>query len=225
MGILNRFSTIMKSNINALLDKCEDPAKMIDQALIDAKKNLAEVKKETAGVMADAKQAQRRYDECKAKVDEYTNAAMNALKAGEEADAAQLVARKQKYEADLESLASARDLTKNNADQMKQMHDKLVSDINDLEARKDTIKAKIATAKAQEHMNDVISNSKASKFSSVDFDKYDAQADKMLDAAMAKAELNDGKDEFEDLADKYGKPGNNTSVNEELEQMKAKLGL
>ena len=48
MGILTRFTDIMKSNINALLDKCEDPAKMIDQTLRDLREDLAEVKKETA---------------------------------------------------------------------------------------------------------------------------------------------------------------------------------
>ena len=46
MGILTRFTDIMKSNINALLDKCEDPAKMIDQTLRDLREDLAEVKKE-----------------------------------------------------------------------------------------------------------------------------------------------------------------------------------
>ena len=45
MGILQRFSDIMRSNINALLDKCEDPAKMVDQMLLDLRKDLAEVKK------------------------------------------------------------------------------------------------------------------------------------------------------------------------------------
>lgn len=45
MGILERFSSIMKSNINAVLDKCEDPERMIDQYLKDAVDNLEEVKK------------------------------------------------------------------------------------------------------------------------------------------------------------------------------------
>lgn len=45
MGIISRFTDIMKSNINALLDKCEDPAKMIDQTLRNLKEDLAEVKK------------------------------------------------------------------------------------------------------------------------------------------------------------------------------------
>ena len=51
MGILTRFTDIMKSNINALLDKCEDPAKMIDQTLRDLREDLAEVKKETANII------------------------------------------------------------------------------------------------------------------------------------------------------------------------------
>ena len=57
MGIISRFADIMKSNMNALLDKCEDPGKMVDQNLRDLREDLAQVKKETAGVMADAKNA------------------------------------------------------------------------------------------------------------------------------------------------------------------------
>ena len=64
MGILSRFGDIMKANINDLLDKCEDPEKMIDQSLRDLNQNLAEVKKETAGVMADEKRAKRDLDDC-----------------------------------------------------------------------------------------------------------------------------------------------------------------
>ena len=60
MGILTRFKDIMSANVNALLDKAEDPAKMIDQTLLNLRKDLAEVKKETAAVMADEKNAKRK---------------------------------------------------------------------------------------------------------------------------------------------------------------------
>ena len=48
MGILDRFTTIVKANINELLDKAEDPAKMVDQYLVDLTESLADVKRETA---------------------------------------------------------------------------------------------------------------------------------------------------------------------------------
>ena len=60
MSILSRFKDIMSANINALLDKCEDPAKMIDQYLRQLKEDLAEVKQETAAVMAEEKRTKRR---------------------------------------------------------------------------------------------------------------------------------------------------------------------
>ena len=52
-GILKRFGDIMASNINALLDKAEDPAKMIDQYLRNLESDLGKVKAETAAVMAE----------------------------------------------------------------------------------------------------------------------------------------------------------------------------
>ena len=51
MGILTRFKDIMSANINALLDKCEDPEKMIDQYMRNLESDLGKVKAETASVM------------------------------------------------------------------------------------------------------------------------------------------------------------------------------
>ena len=63
MGILSRFKDIMASNINALLDKAEDPEKMIDQTMRNLTKDLGKVKEETAAVMADEARAKRQLDE------------------------------------------------------------------------------------------------------------------------------------------------------------------
>ena len=53
MGIMERFKDIMAANINALLDKAEDPEKMIDQYLRNMESDLGKVKAETASVIAE----------------------------------------------------------------------------------------------------------------------------------------------------------------------------
>lgn len=214
----------MKSNINALLDKCEDPAKMVDQTLLDLRKDLADVKKETASVMADEKNAKRKLDENDAEIKKYTTAAQNALKSGNEADAKTLIARKQQLEETRISLQSTYDVAHANAEKMRQMHDKLTNDIESMETRKDAIKGKVATAKAQAHMNKMTSgvNTDASMAA---FDRMEAKANKMLDEANAEAELNEGVHSTDDLADKYASGGNDVSVDDELARMKADLGL
>ena len=68
-GILSRFKTIMEANINALLDKAEDPVKMADQLARDLEKDLGEVRAETVSVMAEEKRAKRAYDEGVAEVE------------------------------------------------------------------------------------------------------------------------------------------------------------
>lgn len=224
MSILTRFATIMKSNINALLDKCEDPAKMVDQMLYDLREDLAEVKKETANVMAAEKRAKRDLDECEENISRYDSAAREALKAGAEDDARQLIAKKQRYVEQKASLTQAYNVAHTNADKMRQMHDKLVGDINDLDARRASIKAKAAAAKAQSHVNEVIAGGPDAKASLEAFDRLEDKVDAQLDAANAEAELNADMAAEDDLADKY-LSGGSASVDSELEAMKKDLGL
>lgn len=223
MGILQRFSDIMRSNMNAALDKCEDPAKMVDQTLIDLRRNLAEVKEETAAVMAAEKNASRLVEECRVNIAKYTSAAQNALRAGNEADARTLLTKKQEFETNLASLQSNYDAAHRNAESIRQMHDKLVRDIESLEARKASVKAKVATAKAQEHVNKASAGmSSAASISA--FERMEAKANQMLDAATAEAELNVGTHSVDDLAAKYA-AGGAASVDDELAKMKADLGI
>lgn len=225
MGIIQRFGDIMKSNINALLDKCEDPSKMVDQMLRECRENLADVRKETAGVMAEAKNANRKVDECQAQVDKYMTAATNALKSGNEDDARKLLSKKQQYETQLIELKKTAELADANSQKMQQMHDKLVNDINSLEMRKDTIKAKEATARTQDKMNKLMSGSKKSESSISAFERMEAKANKHLDAAMAEADLVQNQNADEDLADKYAAGGNSASVDDELAKLKESLGI
>lgn len=224
MSILSRFGDIMAANINALLDKAEDPAKMVDQTLRNLRENLADVKKETKAVMADELSAKRRLDECQAEIARYTNAATNAVKAGQDNDARVLLEKKQSLSAKLTDLQQTYDLAHANATKMRQMHDKLVNDIAELETRKDTIKAKINVAKAQERINKVTDAAGDASDNLAAFDRMEDKADRLLDEAMAHAELNEGpKDEAADLAAKYGGSSSNMSVEDELAAIKASM--
>ena len=62
MSILERFSTIIKANINDLLDRAEDPAKMMDQYMRQLMSDLADDKRETASVMAEESRIQRQLE-------------------------------------------------------------------------------------------------------------------------------------------------------------------
>ena len=95
MGILDRFTTIVKANINSLLDQAEDPAKMVDQYLSDMLESLAEVKKETAGVMAEETRTRARVEENAAEAEKYAALAKKALQAGSEEDARVFITKKQ----------------------------------------------------------------------------------------------------------------------------------
>lgn len=222
MSILQRFSDIMRSNVNALLDKCEDPAKMVDQTLLDLRRNLADVKKETASVMAVEKNARRLVDECRSKIQKYESAAKNALRAGCEEDARTLLSKKQEFEGQLPDLEANLQAAAKNADQLKQMHDKLVQDIESLEGRKAAVKAKVSTAKAQQTVNKAMAGMNSAASVSA-FERMEAKANRMLDEAAAEAELNADTGSTEDLAKKYASAS--ASVDDELARMKQELGV
>jgi len=225
MGIISRFTEIMKSNINAQLDKCEDPSKMIDQTLRELKENFAEVKKETAGVMAAEKEADRAVQECEEQIRKYNLAAENALKANNEEDARTILSRKQPFVDNLVNLKKTQAVAKENSDKMRQMYNKLANDIQMLETKRNGIKATVAAAKTQEKMNKISSGSKRSMASLETFDRMEDKANRMLDSAMAEAELSADMDAGNDLVNKYVSGESSSTVDDELAAMKAKLGI
>lgn len=67
MGIFTRFRDIVSSNINAMLDKAEDPEKMIKLMIREMEDTLVELKASCASVIAESKKMQRRLDEINAR--------------------------------------------------------------------------------------------------------------------------------------------------------------
>ncbi|MBO6162528.1 MAG: PspA/IM30 family protein [Eubacterium sp.] len=226
MGILTRFKDIMASNINALLDKAEDPEKMIDQTMRNLTKDLGKVKEETAAVMADEARAKRQLDECNGEIAKMQSYAEKAVLAGNDGDAAKFLQEKAKLMTKQQSLQQTYDVAAANAMKMRQMHDKLVNDINALNDRKDAIKAKIKVAKTQQKINQMTSNFTDSSASIAAFERMEAKADAMLDMANAQTELNmtAATSEVDSLAAKYDAAPDSV-VQDELAALKAKLGV
>ena len=225
MGILVRFRDIMSANINALLDKVEDPSKMVDQYLVNMAKDLAEVKRETALVMAEEARCKRLLDENQAEVQKFLGLAEKALLAQNEDDARVFINKKQELMGVSAGLSTAYEASRDNADKMRQMHDKLVRDINELTARKNMIKAKSAVAKTQERVNR-FSMPNTGRSGMAAFDRMEARVDQKLDAANAMATLNQQPiDEAQALEAKYKSGAANAGVENELSALKAKLGI
>lgn len=226
MGIISRFADIMEANINALLDKCEDPAKMIDQTLRKLNEELAQVKNETAAVMAEEKSAKRRVDELQAEIDKYDSSARKAIQAGNEGDARKLLARKQELQNQKVTADSTYAVASANADKMRQMYNKLTADINTLNSRRENIKAQVSMAKAQDRVTKVAAE--VGKSNAADtFSRMEAKAQRMLDESTARAELSQTElagDATADLADKYAS-GTDKSVDDELARIKAEMGI
>lgn len=224
MGIIQRFTDIMASNINALLDKAEDPEKMIDQYLRNLESDLGKVKAETAAIMAEETRAKRELDECTQDVEKMQGYAEKAIMAGNDADAKQFLMKKKQLSDKQASLNQAYELAAANAAKMRQMHDKLVGDISELNSRRDAIKAKVAVAKTQERINKIGASMSGVSANMSGFDKMEAKANKMLDQANAMAELNTvPADDVDTLAAKYD-AAPSSPVDDELAALKAKLG-
>ena len=228
MGILKRFKDIMSANVNAMLDKAEDPEKMIDQYLRDLESDLGKVKAETASVMAEESKAQRQVRENQESIEKMQRYAEKALLAGNENDARQFLTQKASLEEKQNLLYENLSIASQNAAQMRQMHDKLEKDIQELRQRKAAIKVKMQTAKARERMNKLGESYGKAEGSMAAFDRMEEKANKMLDEANAMAELN--AEEKEDIGSLMGKyddatVGTDSAVDASLAEMKQRLGL
>lgn len=226
MGIISRFKDIMSSNINALLDKCEDPEKMIDQYLRDLQEDLGKVKSETAAVIADEKAAKRKLDECDEEIAKMDKYARKAVAAGNDGEARQFLGRKSELTQEREALSQNYDICVENSAKMREMTRKLESDIQDLKGRQATLKAKLAVAETKKKMSNVGESGKNAGARIAAFDRMEDKVNRMMDEAEAMEELNQKpSDSIDALAAKYEDSETDVAVDDELAKLKAEMGM
>jgi len=196
MGILTRFKDIMSANINALLDKCEDPEKMIDQYMRNLESDLGKVKAETASVMAEETRAKRELDECTEQINKMQAYAEKALKAGNESDARSFL---DKLVKDISSLEARRT------------------------AIKATVKAAKAQERINKVGSSVVGASNSMDAFNKMEAKANKMLDEANAMAELNASAEDSN--IDNLAAKYDAEPANTAVDDELAALKAQMGI
>ena len=227
MGIMTRFKDIMAANVNALLDKAEDPEKMIDQYLRNLETDFAKVKAETASVMAEEKSARRKLDECSEEIAKMGEYAKKAVAAGNDNDARRFLEKKSELTQKQEVLTKNYELAQANSVKMRQMHDKLESDIQAMKSKRDMLKAKVKVAQTQRKFNEMGSGMESAGSNAAAFERMEEKVNRMLDEADAVGELNTSSEEedLDKLASKYDSTETVSAVDDELAALKAEMGM
>jgi len=217
MGIFTRFTDIINANINAILDKAEDPEKMVRLIIQEMEETLVEVRTQSAKLIADRKELGRRSERMQADVVQWEHKAEVALSKDRE-DLARL-ALKEKSNAELAASSNI-----DNLEQIEFNLEKLSGDIGQLQQKlldaKTRQKALILRGKTarsrmgvKKQLHDVDIEEAMSKF-----DRYERRIDD-LEGEVESYDL--GR---RSLADEIAELETDEQIDEELAKLKARLG-
>lgn len=222
-SIFDRIGDIMQSNVHALLDKCENPEKMLDQNMRNAIEDLAELKESAVKLKADQKAAQRAYDAALQRMQAEHGFAVNAMKAGNEEAAKKFLASEAQIKASQVDMAKKNlDAANNNFETVQKAYNKLAGDIEIMKNDMNMIKSTMRTAKATEKVAQMKDPSGGYAES---FSRYSEKAQRMLDEANAKIEMDtEPVDEMEALRQQYA-GGMEPDVSDALASLKAECGM
>ncbi len=135
MGIFTRFRDIISSNINAMLDKAEDPEKLIKLMIQEMEDTLVEIKASCAGTMAGRARVTRALEEAKRRADDWETKAQLAIEKGREDLAREALLEKRALREQVDSL-------ERETDQLAAIVDQYQKDIQQLEEKLETTRNK-----------------------------------------------------------------------------------
>ena len=223
MGILERIRTVLKSNINALISKAEDPEKMLNQLIMDMNEQLLEAKKQVAMAIADEKKLERQALENKGQAEDWEKKAMLAVKAGKDDLAKEALVRKQEYDGYAASFQKEFESQHASVEQLKDALRQLSGKIDEASRKKNLLIARAKRAEAQKQIQQTMGSlSSGSSFDTFDrmtekVDQIEAEADAMKELSSVTAD--------EKLEDKFKElESSDSSADKLLEDLKAKMG-
>ena len=223
MGIFSRLGTLIKSNINDLITKAEDPEKMLSQVLLEMQQQLGEAKKAVAVAIADEKKLQKQYASETDKSKEWERKAMVAVRAGDDNLARQALARKQEHEQISGQFQQQWIAQKQAVEKLKDALRLLNNKIEEAKRKKNILIARKKRAEAQQQ----IANTMQGLGDTSAFDTFDRMAERiqLMEAeAEAGAELA-GELSGDTLEAKFLQLDSGGAEDDALNELKAKMGL
>jgi len=224
MGIFQRIGTLIKSNINDLISKAEDPEKMLGQVLTDMKNQLVEAKKQVAVAIGDEKRLKKQWDEQLAATKEWERKAMMAVHAGDDGLAKEALVRQKEHEELVAQFESQWHLQKDAVEKLKEQLRGLNNKIEEAKRKKNILLARAKRAEAQRTIQSTMQGlSDTSAFDT--FDRMAEKVDQMEAEAEAGVELA-GELTGDTLAQKFkALETKGTTSDLALAELKAKMGM
>lgn len=220
MGIFNRISDIFKANVNDALDKAEDPEKMLKQMIIEMEESVNKTTLAVASAIANEKTLERKLEKAKRDAGEWEQKAMQALQASREDLAKGALEKKAIAQRNLSDLQPIYEQAKATATKMRTQLDQLKAKLDEARSRQSTLIARSQAAKAQKQLSQAFSGVGSDAFSK--FDKYEQKIEKLEGEAEAFDQLAGSNTS---LDDEFKKLSTGTAVDDELLQLKAKMGM
>jgi phage shock protein A len=148
MGMLDRLGRAIKSNLNSIIDKAEDPAKMIAQTIEDMQDELKKARADLISSLATVKQLEKKLKDQNEETANWEKRAMLALEHGDDELAREALRRKKKSEGDAADTDRMRDQQSTYVTELKATIDQLDRKVEELKAKKNTLASQVGNARA-----------------------------------------------------------------------------
>lgn len=217
MGIFSRFADIVNSNISAILDKAEDPEKMVRLIIQEMEDTVVEVRSTSAKVLAEKKELLRRISRVQEQVQDWQDKAELAISKDREDLAKAALVEKQKTASLLATLEAELKVVEEHIARLKDEVAQLQDKLTDARARQKTIIMRKQTATSRLEVKKQLDSSKIDD-AMMKFEQYERRVEG-LEAQVDAYDL--GKKST--LDDEFAALKAEDSVNDELAALKAKM--
>jgi phage shock protein A len=221
MGIMDRVATVIRSNLNYLINKAEDPEKMLDQILIQMRQQLVEAKREVAVAIADEKRLSAQLEAELEQVREWERRATMAVQKGEDDLAREALRRKADHEQIAIGYKKQWDAQKASTENLKNALRALSQKIEEAGRKKNLLVARQKRAEAQKHIHEVMTGlTDTSAFES--FDRMSTKVEQIEAQADAAVEISQELS-GDTMEQRFRALESSTDVEQELHALKARV--